>query len=478
MIENNPSETWFSKVYKGLKASNKKITKFNIGEVNFRRVLSIFMVVVIVGLGYTGYKINEIKTRAIQIYLGEETLGKIKTEEEAIAVMAGVKADLSSTYNIDVVLDKELRFEPTHSKAEDLISKEDLQSSIRSKINFLVSGYSLKINGEEVGFLKSEEEIDSLLDTMKEPFLHLEDENSNIKEVKILEDIEITKVDIPLNKITKTEDIIEYLKTGSEEIRTHIIEVGESFWTIAKIYNTTVEELTEANLDRDPKKLKPGDEVRLVMPKSKITVATIEEVEYTENLAYEVNVELDNSMFTNQKKVKVEGKRGLAQVVANEIKHNGIIVEKEVISEEILEKPIDELVVKGTKEVPKTAATGILLMPTRGRVSSPYGMRSGRMHKGLDIASSYGTTIKAADGGKVVFAGYKGSYGYMIEIDHGNGYKTRYAHCSKLLVSAGTKVYKGQHIANMGSTGRSTGSHLHLEVLINGVNKNPSNYVK
>ena len=118
------------------------------------------------------------------------------------------------------------------------------------------------------------------------------------------------------------------------------------------------------------------------------------------------------------------------------------------------------------------------MMPTRGRITSGFGRRWGRMHRGLDIAASHGTAIKAADGGTVSFAGWNGSYGNMIEIDHGNGYKTRYAHCSKLLVSKGTKVAKGDHIANVGNTGRSTGAHLHLEVIKNGVHQNPSNFVK
>ena len=100
------------------------------------------------------------------------------------------------------------------------------------------------------------------------------------------------------------------------------------------------------------------------------------------------------------------------------------------------------------------------------------------MHTGLDISASLGTPIKAADGGKVVFVGRKGAYGNMVEIDHGNGYKTRYAHCSKMLVKVGDKVYKGQHIANVGNTGRSTGPHLHFEVLKNGKSQNPSKYLK
>jgi murein DD-endopeptidase MepM/ murein hydrolase activator NlpD len=85
--------------------------------------------------------------------------------------------------------------------------------------------------------------------------------------------------------------------------------------------------------------------------------------------------------------------------------------------------------------------------------------------------------VYAADGGKVTFSGYSGSYGYMVEINHENGYVTRYAHNSKLLVKSGERVYRGQLISKMGSTGRSTGSHLHFEVIVNGAHQNPSRYI-
>ncbi len=117
-------------------------------------------------------------------------------------------------------------------------------------------------------------------------------------------------------------------------------------------------------------------------------------------------------------------------------------------------------------------------MPTRGYISSRYGMRGGRMHRGLDIAAKTGTPIKAADGGRVTFVGRRGAYGNLVEIDHENGYVTRYAHCHTIKVKKGERVYKGQVIATVGNTGRSTGSHLHFEVIKNGKHQNPSNYVK
>ena len=121
-----------------------------------------------------------------------------------------------------------------------------------------------------------------------------------------------------------------------------------------------------------------------------------------------------------------------------------------------------------------------LAKPISGSISSRFGamssIRSGA-HTGLDIAAPYGTRIKAAAAGKVAFAGYKGAYGNMVAIDHGNGVMTYYCHCSSLKASVGQKVSQGTVIAAVGSTGNSTGNHLHIEVRVNGVAYNPQYYL-
>lgn len=108
------------------------------------------------------------------------------------------------------------------------------------------------------------------------------------------------------------------------------------------------------------------------------------------------------------------------------------------------------------------------LWPTAGRVSSYFGVRSGRMHTGLDIPNSPGSAIHASKAGVVVAAGWEGDYGKTVDISHGKGVVTRYAHCSKLLVKPGQRVKAGQTIALVGETGRATGPHVHYEVRING----------
>lgn len=144
-----------------------------------------------------------------------------------------------------------------------------------------------------------------------------------------------------------------------------------------------------------------------------------------------------------------------------------------------------ETPVKKTKKIVTTKVVdnnttplGIALMePVSGTITSRFGRRSSGTHTGLDIATSKGTPIKAASSGRVVYAGWKGSYGNLVVVEHTDSIQTYYAHCSKLYVNVGQTVNQGEVIAAVGSTGNSTGPHLHLEIRVNGKVRNPQNYL-
>lgn len=188
----------------------------------------------------------------------------------------------------------------------------------------------------------------------------------------------------------------------------------------------------------------------------------------------------------------------LAIVEKYETEMKDLVNEEEAIAKLYIEKPKLEVAKKaGKKSTSRYAATGkvntkgtisgekanlgiSLIRPVSGIITSRFGVRSSirsSSHTGLDISAPTGTAISAAASGTVTFSGYKGSYGNMIVISHGNGVQTYYAHCSKLYVSAGAKVSQGQKIAAVGSTGNSTGPHLHLEIRVNGVAYNPQKYL-
>lgn len=124
------------------------------------------------------------------------------------------------------------------------------------------------------------------------------------------------------------------------------------------------------------------------------------------------------------------------------------------------------------------SGSGFIRPVTGGTITSPFGYRSSGFHKGLDIATSTGTPIYASAAGTVTFSGWNSTgYGYLVIIDHGNGFQTYYAHCSALYVSAGQYVAQGQNISAVGSTGNSTGPHVHFQVMYNGSPQNPQNYI-
>ncbi len=156
---------------------------------------------------------------------------------------------------------------------------------------------------------------------------------------------------------------------------------------------------------------------------------------------------------------------------------NGILEETNIVEEQVLEEPKTEIVLRGTKERPRTVATGVFSLPNRGGISSRFGSRWGGTHTGIDIAAPRGTPNKAADGGVVIFAGWSGNYGKLVIIDHENGFTTYYAHNDTITVKKGQRVAKGDVIGTVGSTGRATGSHLHFEVRKNGVPVDPLKYL-
>ena len=152
----------------------------------------------------------------------------------------------------------------------------------------------------------------------------------------------------------------------------------------------------------------------------------------------------------------------------------------------ILLEPSTKVVAFVTKEKPKAEQTvtpnkkGTFMHPLNGKgsISSQYGSRWGTFHRGIDIAAPSGTPIYASASGTVIYSGFNtGGFGNFVMIDHGNGYQTYYAHNKSLNVKVGQKVSKGQQIATVGSTGNSTGNHVHFEIRLNGTPINPYSYI-
>lgn len=184
------------------------------------------------------------------------------------------------------------------------------------------------------------------------------------------------------------------------------------------------------------------------------------------------------------KKNLIEGRRTEREQVLNSAVYERDTAERAYQELQETSRRIEQMIrniQSGNRDA--TGATGALIWPASGPITSPYGWRTHpifgtqRYHSGIDIGADYGEPIRAADGGVVIYADWMGGYGKAVIVDHGGGISTLYAHSSELLVGEGQRVYKGQVIARIGSTGYSTGPHLHFEVRQNGSPVNPLGYL-
>lgn len=192
----------------------------------------------------------------------------------------------------------------------------------------------------------------------------------------------------------------------------------------------------------------------------------------------------DSTKVRGYSKVTTKGENGITEKTEETVRINGEVTETRVLSSKVIKEQVTQVVTVGTANnytsataTAKAKSAGFICPLSSGsyKVSAYYG--DGRNHKAIDLAADRGTPIFAVAAGNVTFAGWDGEYGYCVVIQHANGIKTRYAHANALCVSAGATVAQGDMIATVGSTGLSTGNHLHFEVIVNGTRVNPGPYI-
>lgn len=287
--------------------------------------------------------------------------------------------------------------------------------------------YEVTIAGEKLGYI---ERIDEFKNLIEEKIINQEGEY--IADVSLIHEPEYNFKLLKRTSETNSNDVIEKLKTADTVITYKYYEVALNNET--KSYVKTLEEAKK--VVNEIKEEFADDNLELNLQINEKYTESIENVDTN-------NLEVATASVENAaKEIKEENENKDALAIVNNIK--------------------------------------LSVLPVTGRITSRYGERSSlrrSTHTGLDIACTTGTDIKVVSNGTVTFSGKKGSYGNLIIVDHGNGVETWYGHCSKLYEKVGNTVNAGDIIAAVGSTGNSTGPHLHFEIRINGECVNPQNYV-
>lgn len=215
----------------------------------------------------------------------------------------------------------------------------------------------------------------------------------------------------------------------------------------------------------------------------RLTVTTRSLVQEVATIPYETQIVWDNESYANEQTVVQNGRTGSSCATYLVTEENGVTVSSYTRDARVLAAPTPEIISRGTIPGRRTDSTGVYIWPTEGSISSSYGYRNisfgSKNHQGLDIANRLGTEVHAADGGTVICAKNSGGYGNVVKIEHDNGDITVYAHLNSFCVQEGDRVYQGQLVGLMGSTGNSSGPHLHFELRPGGGDAvNPLPYLK
>ena len=358
---------------------------------------------------------------------------------------------------------------------KEVASEEDFRDELTDELGLVEDAYVLYVDGEKVVATTFPGALDDILAQLKLGY-----QTEDTVDAYFVEDVEIRQEYVDTSYIMNLGYIAEILNATREGEVTYTVKSGDSYYSIAGEYGISVDTLMKMNPGYDPKILRVGDVLTISNAVPYLTVVNVERQCYVQDVPYPVEYTDDASMYQGEYKVTSPGVYGKADVTANVTYINGTETEREIVASVTLSQPVTEQQLRGTKERPTWYPTGSFSWPCTGILTSRFGYRSllgSTYHSGIDIGNSYGTSIYASDGGTVTYSGWMGGYGYLIIIDHGNGYQTYYGHNSSLVASLGQKVHKGQLIARMGSTGRSTGNHCHFGVKFNGTFVNPLNYL-
>ncbi len=344
-------------------------------------------------------------------------------------------------------------------------------------------GYKITVDGEVWAIVEDRQELEDTLEQYKNRYLVNIEENAVVKSVDFDADVQIEEAQTVNNVYNDMEPILDRLYEKKEQSVYYTVQEGDSIWQIAIDQQISISTIMMYNPDLDVEKIWPGNKIMIESEVPKVDVVVTMETTEIEDIPYETEFIEDNSLFRNQRVVVEQGVTGEKAVTYNITMRNGYPDDSYVVDELKLSDPSTAVVRIGTKTTLTRGSGGFNFGVVNGRFTGGFGYRNDPftrrrvMHNAIDVAAPSGSAVRAYTDGRVITAGWTGMGGNGVVIDHGNGLKTGYYHLSRINVSVGQQVSVGQTIGGVGSTGYSTGPHLHFEVMVNGRFVNPLDYL-
>ncbi|WP_249872300.1 M23 family metallopeptidase [Oceanobacillus saliphilus] len=441
------------------------------------------------------------------VYVNEDHVGKVDDKEVVNNLIdSKVEEGEEEFENLSITIGEEISYIP-EKVFNASTNNQKVANRLDEELSIKANAVELRVDDETVGYFDSEDTAKEVLkqyisayvdeESVKEirfekqnddliiagmpnpDKIDLSADESIVMDLTLSGNISILSQKVLPTAILSADEGIAMLEKGTLEDKVHTVKEGEVLGGIAAKYELSVNKLVELNdsLDKDSI-LKPDQEINVTEYEAFADIIVYEEKKMEESLEFETEIIESDDMYKGEEKVKQHGKDGTKEVLYSIEKTNGKQTDKEVLQETVTKEPVKEIVMKGTKVISSTGTGNMVWPAVGGYISSHVGERWGKTHKGIDIARPTNKNILAADNGVIESAGYNsGGYGNKIVINHNNGMKTIYAHLASIDVKVGQVVEKGSKIGVMGSTGNSTGIHLHFEVYKNGSLQNPTKYV-
>lgn len=466
-------------------------------EVLARALNTILPLICITALAVTVSTIAR-RNYALEVECGGDVVGYVANENDFNAAACKMTSMLlSSSEDIDNSLKPSYRLAVV--PAAKVSTANELCDNILYNNENVEEAYGLYVDGRLIAAIRSEGDLSFILDNFRESFNNAENNKGSLSFVQSV----TTKAGLySVDDIVTSSELSAIIRGKMPKETTHTVKSTDTVEKILQKYNMTEERLNELNPSLVVNGLKKGSKLKVEKSSTVLDVKCVVVRSYTVSTPYKSTTVDDPKQYIGYKKLKTAGKKGTNKVTQEIVYVGGKEVSRKITDTTVLSDPVDEVYVLGTKKKPvskpsssksgsskKTSSSsgggsrsskGRFTWPLPGvhHVSSPFGKRWGKLHKGIDITTGgvYGRTVVAADSGKVTKAGWFSSYGNCVMIQHSGGYVTLYAHLSKVLVSNGSYVSKGQSIGKVGNSGHSTGPHLHFEIRHNGSYTNPLSY--
>ena len=459
-------------------------------------VMALIVSTVTFNLGFANEADKEKFDKIYHVYVADAYIGAVANEASIQQLVEQKEQEATMQYK-DLTIDagSNITIIPEQVFKVDAKEQETL-TKLQEAISVQAQAYSLQIGDTVIASLKDQKDFEAVIDGLKLQYVsqqqldelemratstslpELQAGQTRLVDVSLSADVTGQEISVEPSEIVSVQEAIQLLQTGTLETESYAVQAGDVLGSIAKKHDLTIAQLLELNPSLTVDSiLQIGNQLNVTVEKPYVSVKAIYEKKAAQEIEFDKIVEEDETKLKGERIVKQEGANGKKEVSYLITEENGVRTELVPTAEEIIVEPQDYVVVIGTKVIP-SVGTGTFAWPANGGyISSQMGHRWGRYHYGIDIARPSNYTIKASDNGVVKTAGKHSTYGNYVVIDHNNGYESLYAHLSKIDVTVGQVVEQGSAIGVMGSTGRSTGTHLHFEIHKNGAEVNPLAYL-